>query len=268
MQYATKSPGDPEAWLEYLEELPPGFAGYALDCPCPVPDISARTIAALRQRRCQRSLVYFVHTAPGEVRLADLEPEARQESLSQIKRAIHLAHMLGARLVTVHPTPSLGHAVCQDMVMESRLRSSLLALCDYALQWGVVLAIENMPPGASYPLGYCDFSSLWPLLATVAPLGMTLDVGHAHLAQVNLPQVIRRLGQRLRHIHVHDNNGLEDQHLPVGRGMVDWTGLVKTLVDIGYQGFLELEFPGHAAQVAAREYLERLAGLARSRRAN
>jgi sugar phosphate isomerase/epimerase len=56
--------------------------------------------------------------------------------------------------------------------------------------------------------------------------------------------------------YFHDNDGSADLHLPVGQGTVDWAGLVDALREIGYRGFLELEFQGRAAQLASRRYLE------------
>jgi sugar phosphate isomerase/epimerase len=123
----------------------------------------------------------------------------------------------------------------------------------------VATALENMPPQGVYFPRYSDFSGLFELLEEVEFLGVTLDVGHAHLARVPLPAVVQQLGQRLRHVHVHDNDGSGDQHMAVGHGTVDWTGLIKALVQIRYAGFWELEFQGQGNQVASIRYLEKLA---------
>lgn len=53
-----------------------------------------------------------------------------------------------------------------------------------------------------------------------------LDTGHAHISsRLTLELWIRLLGEHLAHLHVHDNCGVDDEHLPPGRGMIDFSGL-------------------------------------------
>ena len=42
------------------------------------------------------------------------------------------------------------------------------------------------------------------------------------------------------HIHLHDNDGQRDLHLPMGTGIIDWDALIKTLKRI-YDGTITLE---------------------------
>ena len=49
---------------------------------------------------------------------------------------------------------------------------------------------------------------------------------------------------------------------PPGMGIIDWTGFVKSLLDIGYDGFLSLELAGFDDPdkyiKEAKEYMERI----------
>jgi len=57
-------------------------------------------------------------------------------------------------------------------------------------------------------------------------LGICLDVGHANYASDFKPcDWVQPLSRWLRHIHLHDNNGREDEHLPVGKGNIDFQKL-------------------------------------------
>jgi len=50
-------------------------------------------------------------------------------------------------------------------------------------------------------------------------LGLCLDLGHAHaLSRRPVVEWIEALGERLAYVHLHDNRGAEDEHLPLGRG--------------------------------------------------
>ena len=42
-------------------------------------------------------------------------------------------------------------------------------------------------------------------------------------------------------IHVHDNAGGRDDHLPPGNGRIDWEAMLRELVAIGFRGSLILE---------------------------
>lgn len=255
-RFAVKSStSDPTLWGDEVKRLPTGFQGFTLDCPYPLPHIPASTLSELAALREAGGLTYFVHTTVGRIRLGDPEPSVRQASLEEVKRAIRLANRVGGRLITVHPTPQPTLHEWQQVEIQQREQAALAELCAYGAARGVAMALENMQPQGPFPPGYSDFSALFALLEQIGQLGVTLDVGHAHLAGLSLPALVQRLGRRLRHLHIHDNDGSADLHLPVGQGTVDWAGLVSALQEIGYRSFLELEFQGRAEQIASKRYL-------------
>jgi sugar phosphate isomerase/epimerase len=53
--------------------------------------------------------------------------------------------------------------------------------------------------------------------------------------------MIRRFPERLYHVHLHDNDGRSDLHLPPGAGNIDWPGVIQALVDVGYDRTITLE---------------------------
>jgi sugar phosphate isomerase/epimerase len=46
---------------------------------------------------------------------------------------------------------------------------------------------------------------------------------------------------RIGHLHVSDHFGKEDQHLPIGAGIIDFSKVVKALKGIGYNDTITLE---------------------------
>jgi sugar phosphate isomerase/epimerase len=61
-------------------------------------------------------------------------------------------------------------------------------------------------------------------------LGFCLDIGHANLcSQLPPSQWVEKMGQRLKHVHLHDNDGQRDDHLPVGQGSIDFDSFFETL---------------------------------------
>ena len=61
-------------------------------------------------------------------------------------------------------------------------------------------------------------------------IGFCLDTGHqAAFGRVSLEIWLEKLNPYLGQIHLHDNNGEEDEHLPVGQGSIDFQPLFENL---------------------------------------
>lgn len=75
-----------------------------------------------------------------------------------------------------------------------------------------------------------------------ARMGVLIDTFHANIEEKNIAAAVRCAGQRLRHLHVSEN----DRGL-VGSGHVDFPGIVAALKEIGYDGYLMIEGFGYSA---------------------
>ena len=53
-------------------------------------------------------------------------------------------------------------------------------------------------------------------------IGVCLDLGHVHYSHASLEAWLDQLGDRIGYLHLSDNLGCYDDHLPVGRGSIDW----------------------------------------------
>ena len=59
---------------------------------------------------------------------------------------------------------------------------------------------------------------------------LCLDVGHANLfSKLPLTAWIEKMGSRLVHLHIHDNLGRLDEHLPWGKGNIQFDAVFETL---------------------------------------
>lgn len=72
--------------------------------------------------------------------------------------------------------------------------------------------------------------------------GFCLDVGHQHsFSSTPMTRWLEVLGDRLRELHVHDNDGSADTHQPVGAGTVDFSALFRSLGARSLHPLLTLE---------------------------
>ena len=53
-------------------------------------------------------------------------------------------------------------------------------------------------------------------------IGVCLDIGHVNYTPVPLETWMDTLWDRIGYFHLSDNNGVYDDHLPIGEGTVDW----------------------------------------------
>lgn len=78
-------------------------------------------------------------------------------------------------------------------------------------------------------------------------IGVTLDVGHLYLNDGEgyrpygtMGGIVRILQNKLFHLHLHDYDGVND-HIEIGTGLLDFNELLRSLVEIGYDGAMCLE---------------------------
>ncbi len=75
-----------------------------------------------------------------------------------------------------------------------------------------------------------------------ARLSFCFDPGHATLfSRLPVQTWADAFGPLIREIHVHDNRGLRDDHLPVGEGAINFRGVLLAVEDAGARPILTVE---------------------------
>lgn len=86
------------------------------------------------------------------------------------------------------------------------------------------------------------------LITKIGSPGLRLnqDVGHENVAELNYLATIRQALPVTRHMHVEDILDRRHAHLIPGEGHIDFTALMKMLLDDGYPHFISVELYNHA----------------------
>ncbi|MCP4546030.1 MAG: sugar phosphate isomerase/epimerase [bacterium] len=93
--------------------------------------------------------------------------------------------------------------------------------------------------------------------------GVNLDIGHWFAwGAGSLSEWFDILGPRLLSLHLHDNNGVHDEHLPVGAGKIPWSELYPLVRAVGRPLDWTVENRSVAAVVASANHIGRYAGVA------
>lgn len=202
--------------------------------------ISSEDSAHLREFADRRGITWTLHTPCFDLNPASANAGSRQEALTQYVRAIRFAADLGIGEVVVHS----GHRSDPKFPPEQAFQWALDTLkrtTEESERLGVRLAVENTGYGA---VGFIHSpQALVDLVSSIGSniVGITLDSGHAVLQGFTPEEAVRVFGKRLLHIHVHDNTGTADDHLPLGKGVINHVPMFKALRDTGFRGFLILE---------------------------
>ncbi|MEM2909726.1 MAG: sugar phosphate isomerase/epimerase [Nitrososphaerota archaeon] len=169
-------------------------------------------------------------------------PSVRACYVSEMLKVIEVARALDAIKIVVHAEfaeglPSKYFDENRDEMLKT-FSLSLDEIKEKAEGYGIVVMLENTDDKAA------KLSELLWLLDS-KKMKATLDIGHAftnyHGDGEALTKFIRALGSRIGHVHLSDNFGSGDLHLPIGVGRIRWQEVLSELKGLGYDGSITLE---------------------------
>jgi sugar phosphate isomerase/epimerase len=125
-------------------------------------------------------------------------------------------------------------------------------LIKFSEQYDTTLMLEN---------GEEKFEHYKYVLDNVPELKVHFDVGHAFISGgINtIRKFISYFGDRIAHIHIHDNHGKQDEHLALKKGKINWKKVVYLLKKIEYDKTITIEvFKSDKGLIKSREYFRKL----------
>ena len=177
---------------------------------------------------------------PTFVWTSDLYESLRKVSIQETLDALEAGVELGMEKVVLHPgyISGLGKFILDKA--KGYGMESIKTLLNKATSLGMTLCIENMFPQAHFLSKPHEFQEVFE---SFPDLRLALDIGHANLGggKNKSSEFIHQYGYRISHIHANDNFGKEDNHLPVGAGIIDFEKILKELNEAQYDETLTLE---------------------------
>ena len=176
---------------------------------------------------------------------------------------IDLSREVSSSLVSFHP-PFFNTAKSDTLLARAKLH--LLELLkeetDYAHNNGIKMALESFCYPPFIFNGLSDFAHFVSEFSS-DKLGILLEVGHLYQARFNLDEAIQAFGNRVLEVHIHDATLDEDYknatHLPIGRGSIDFLGVINSLRRVKYDGWLTLEIHGDEFEISkSKRFLDNL----------
>jgi sugar phosphate isomerase/epimerase len=158
--------------------------------------------------------------------VCEVERVRRVEAMDEFKRAIDVAEELQFPRMVLHMGGSRETA---DPRKRDAAFSTLEHLVLHAKHVGVTLCVENTLSEMGQPAYLRSFVDETRLTG----LRFNFDIGHAHLGDEAEAERIAKAFEPMRElvasVHLHDNHGEKDEHLPPYDGSIDWENAIEAL---------------------------------------
>ncbi len=186
----------------------------------------------------------FAFTGPVYGHLMDKDPAVRAEALALYKRSIDIANRLGAITEMEYeyrpqdPLP-LFDPYQKMPPEEEKLYVSIIEALGAEVKDGAWMLIEACNRyETKYLTRLCDCREVLEKAspAKTRRMGLLADFFHIALEEKSIADAIRENGSWIHHVHLGDHN-----RLAPGWGNTDWKAGMRSLKDIGFDGFMNLE---------------------------
>ncbi|MCX7817345.1 MAG: sugar phosphate isomerase/epimerase [Syntrophales bacterium] len=177
-----------------------------------------------------------IHAPYMDLRPGALDPKIRQISIERIVQVIKLIPVFHPRTIVCHPSfDPRYYSSTEDLWVENSLStwSYLISLIN---DTETVICLENVYETHPRPLRRVLEICSSPRLR------FCFDTGHFNcFSKVPLESWIEDLAPYMEEIHLHDNLGETDQHLPIGEGTFPFEYMLTLLKKKNIKPILTLE---------------------------
>jgi sugar phosphate isomerase/epimerase len=194
---------------------------------------------------CSANIRPTVHAPFFDLNPGALDPLIREATRTRLCQSIDIAARINARLMVIHPGVDKWRYPNLDQTWLGHAKDFFPLLIEQAAESDCKLAMENIyeeTPDTLIQL-VDSLDSEW--------FGHCFDVGHWHLfGKCPMAEWLEAIDQKLMHLHLHDNHGRADEHLPVGDGTIDFQPMQQHLQK-------KLEIPSFTLEAHTPEHLKR-----------
>jgi len=186
-----------------------------------------------------------VHAPMSGVDLSAQSIDVKNRSIELIMKTLEYCRAIDCPILVVHPNNSSSIPLGREAMKKNSIEN-LKIIAKKAEDLGVKIALENMINVEGKRFG-SRVSDLKEIIRSIGSpyLGICFDTGHANLlafsSNISIRDEIIDAKEYLWTLHIHDNDGSDDQHLPPGDGNIDWNMVVEALRETDYKGVFMME---------------------------
>lgn len=163
----------------------------------------------------------------------------------RIIKAINLSSKLNIEWIVIHLGTVIGTNGKYDLKKSIEENIKYLSrFVELAIKNNIKIALENgtnmekeVTPTIDELINIVDYYNSFYRKEI---LGICFDFGHANVGKLDIYNEIKKIGNRLKVTHIHDNYGVDNHNFPFD-GNIDWKKAIIALKEINYDGELTLE---------------------------
>jgi D-psicose/D-tagatose/L-ribulose 3-epimerase len=175
-----------------------------------------------------------------------ISPDAaiRQRSQLHLRQCVETAAELGTHLIGGPMYAPIGYLPGRRRTEDewSWAVEAFQQLSDTLESHDMTLALEPVNFGETFFLTTAADTAAFCRAVGNPRIGVLVDTFHANIEEKHIAASCRALGPLLRHLHLSEN----DRGIP-GTGHIDFPALIRTLNEIGFDGYLVIEGLGRLA---------------------
>jgi len=163
-----------------------------------------------------------------DLRPGALDPRIRQASIDRLRQLLELVPLFAPRSVVCHPSFDKRYYVSGEKLWLENSIETWQRLARYLEGTETIIALENVYETEPDQI-------LFLLTALASPrIRFCFDTGHFNVfARTPLRLWIEKLAPFISQIHIHDNDGTRDAHLPIGEGTFPFRSFFEMLGALG-----------------------------------
>lgn len=185
--------GSDDLWNQFMRELSAhGFDGFSIYAPFAFVDIASD---------CDENRLF-----------------------ETLKHSFDLYHRYHGEFYVLH---THGRVPDNPSKMEDARRRSIDRVAEFheiCKANDVRLGVENLCTGRPLLFNQEQFLRIFK---EIPDLSCVIDIGHALVAKLDIAEAQRQLGNRICAYHLHNNDGLSDQHERLRDGIMDWRAFAE-----------------------------------------
>lgn len=213
-------------------------------------DLGSGTIKQVR-RVCKDNNISLNLHAMQFLPISSLIPEVSRGALKFAEKEIISAKKIGAERITIHSgerdRPNSENMVAKNFEI---LIKNLKEIVKLGRKYGIKIGLEN---SHSSPRLCIRPKDLLGVVNSVKGLGITFDVGHANIINLDPTEYFKKVKEFVINIHIHDNDGKSDQHALIGEGNIDFKEFLRECKNSNYYGPFILELFPHSNALKGKE---------------
>lgn len=191
-----------------------------------------------------------MHGAFLDVTIHSSDPLIRDASMLRVRQSMEIAARMKLRGVVFHTGRLANFRVAS--YLEGWREKNVVFFTELARQYpDQQIYMENMFDEAPDVM-----AGLAEQMRDVKNFGICLDYAHAMLSGRSGEEWVGTLASYIRHIHINDNDLVNDLHLPVGDGRLDFQEFDRLIRKYRIDAPVLVEVNGYEAQKKSLEYIK------------